>query len=627
MLDGGISDPSAILNLAALAEQPVGVAFTDPVFGTTLRRVSDTSARGGFETQVYSQLQAFSSDNQYLLLTGSNGYIVRRVSDLSVVSGLDTSDWNAPRWHPTQPNVIIHFDTNADTDVAAQFTNVDTGVTTDAFTFPAQYQFVRTNQSFDEVSDDGRWLAGMLTRNDGASVIFALDVANRALGAVLPVGDLFAGPCAPDPVWGAIEPDWIGVSPLGRYLVVQWARDGTARCSGLETFHIQTGAFVGRVYDGHQHGDLGVQPDGNTEFFMTFELSGPPPDNGRPAIGMRLLPGTTTASDPTFLRVLDWGNGDHISCRGPNGVCLVTAGTLADNGWNPFEGEVFIQRTDGGVLRLAHHRSSRCGYWVQPRATISRDGRYVVFASDWGQPTGADSCGNGNDLGAGDPYLIDLESSSGGSGGGGAAGGIQGRAFADKNGNRTFDAGEALLRRWTVYLDLNGNAAHDSGEPFVQTHPSTAAYEFQGLAPDTYTVRLVPKNGYVSDSRSITVSDGQVVGGAGVSAYRPARITGRLFHDANRDGRQNAGERGQSGRVVFLDFNGNGSPDTSEPSRVTSANGQFSFDNLRPGTFAVFQVVPAGWLQTVPADALGRLVTLLGAGRATVLFGSNRTAG
>jgi len=407
-----------------LPVQPVGVAFTEPTFGTTLRRVSATSVSREFETPIYSQLQAFSSDDEYLLLTGSNGYVVRRLNDLSLVAGLDTSTWNVPRWHPTRPHVIVHFDANVDADVTVQFTDVDSLVTTDVFTFPPQYRTILGNQSFDEVSDDGRWIAGMVTRSDGGRAMFTLNLESQTVGVLIPLSGLYdSGTCARDPQWGLIEPDWLAPSPLGRYLVVQWPRDGIARCSGLETFDIQTGAFVGRVYDGHQHGDLGVTPDGANEFFMTFELSAPPPDNNRPAIGVRSLPGTNTVSEPQFVRVLDWGNSEHISCRGPAGVCVVTAGTLADNGWNPFEGEIFIQRTDGSVLRIAHHRSSSCGYWVQPRATISRDGRYVAFASDWAIHTGRESCTGGNDLGAGDPYVIDLSSSgpdTGGPGGGGS---------------------------------------------------------------------------------------------------------------------------------------------------------------------------------------------------------------
>jgi hypothetical protein len=392
------TNPALIVTPAVQSLQPVGTPFTAPGFCTTLRRVSNTSDSGDFETHMYSQLQAFSSDNVYLLLDGSNGFVIRRVSDLSLVTGLNTSGWNDPRWHPAQPHVVIHFDSNDDTVIRLQSTNVDTLVTDDVFTFPVQYERIRVPQSWDELSKDGRWLVGMASRNDGAQVIFALDVQGLALGAQLPISDLYAGPCEPDPVWGEVEPDWVGVSPLGNYLVVQWVRDGTARCSGLETFDLQTGDFVGRVYDGHQHGDLGVLPDGVTEFFMTFEMYHP---SGSLAIGYRELPGTATASEPTYVQTMGWFD-EHISCQGPHGVCLVTTYGDDSDGWSPLEGELFLQYTDGSVLRLAHHRSSSCGYWVQPRASISRDGRYVVFASDWGRQL---DCG---DMGRGDPYIIDL---------------------------------------------------------------------------------------------------------------------------------------------------------------------------------------------------------------------------
>ena len=398
------TDPTLTLTPGNLPLQSVGKPFTDPVFGNTLARISNISEGGGFETQIYSQLQAFSSDNTYLLLDGSNGFVVRRVDDFSRVTGLDTAGWNDPRWHPALSHVVVHFDSNEDTLVRLQYTDVDELTTTTVFTFPAQYERIRVNQSFDELSEDGHWLAGMVSRNDGGQVIFALDLQNRTLGALLSLSDLYAGPCQPDPIWGEVEPDWVGISPLGRYLVVQWQRDGISRCSGLETFNLQTGTFVGRVYDGHQHGDLGVKADGVTEFFMTFELYHP---SGNLSIGMRELPGTSTASPPSYLQVMDWF-GEHISCRGPYGVCLVSTAADPTDGWSALEGEVFLQFTDGSILRLAHHRSSSCGYWVQPRASISRDGRYVVFASDWRYETGTGSCGSGSDLGRGDPYLIDL---------------------------------------------------------------------------------------------------------------------------------------------------------------------------------------------------------------------------
>ncbi len=395
----GITDPDLVVTPAALPLQPAGIPFVDPAFSTRLRRVSNTSDGTRFETHIYSQLQAFSSDNVYLLLTDPDAYLVRRVSDLSSVAGLDTSTWNAPRWYAAQPHTLVHYDSNDDTTLRVQLTSVDALTTSTVFTFPVEYERIIGNRSFDELSEDGRWMAGVATRNDSAWVIFALDLQNRQLGALLPIPDLYSGPCAPDPMYGEVPPDWVGVSPLGRYLVVQWVSDGVTRCSGLETFDLQTGAFVGRVYDGHQHGDLGVLADGETEFFMTFELYHP---SGNLWLGTRTLPGAITATLPNYVRQLDWGNAEHISCRGPNSVCLVTAGSDPANGWTAFEAELFLQYTDGRVLRLAHHRSSSCGYWVQPRASFSRDGRYVVFASDWGRQL---DCAND---GRGDPYLIDL---------------------------------------------------------------------------------------------------------------------------------------------------------------------------------------------------------------------------
>ncbi len=401
------TDPTAVLPVPTLARPAVGSWTYEPTFGTYFTRLSDSSERSGFETHDYSQLQPFSSDSRHVLLGGSRGYRVLRLDGLQELSHLDTSHWNAPRWLPNDPNKILHFDSNADRRVRIQQTDIRTGTTEDLLVLPERYPYVRVSPSFEELSRDGRWMAGMVTRDDGATVIFTADLAERRLALELPVDQLYAGHCQPDPVWGAFEPDWVGVSPLGQSLVIQWPRDGIAACSGMETYDLETGEFIGRAYDGHQHSDLGVLPETGEEFVMTFEMAGPAPRNGDPAISIRMLPGEATASPPQYLQSMDWGNTEHISCQGPDGTCLVTAGSLESNGWNPFEQEIFLQNTDGSVQRLIHHRSSSCGYWAQPRASMSRDGRYVIFASDWGQHLGA-SCSVESPLGQVDPYLIDL---------------------------------------------------------------------------------------------------------------------------------------------------------------------------------------------------------------------------
>lgn len=403
LMTTGLTDPNRIVVPAPLPLPAVGSTFTDPTFGTSLRRVSGVSERGGFESQIYSQLQAFSADSAHMLLTGSDGYVVRRSSDFARVGGFDTSNWNVPRWHPTQAHTLVHFDGNDDNDLTLQFTDIRTGVTRDVFTFPATYWTILGNQSFDELSRDGRWLAGMANRFDGERVLFTLDLVNRRLAVELPLSVIYTTHARPDPEWGQIEPDWVGVSPLGNTMVVQWKRDGTAGASGLETFDIQTGAFRGRVMEGHQHGDMNVLADGRTEVFMTFDFTHP---SGDQWLAYRALPGTATVSPPVFVRPLAWFTAAHISGQGPNGTFLVTASNSPGDRQTPFEGEVFLLHTDGRVERLVHHRSTESRYFAQPRATISADGRFVLFASDWGRT------GGGGDGGRADPYLLTLNSDS-----------------------------------------------------------------------------------------------------------------------------------------------------------------------------------------------------------------------
>jgi hypothetical protein len=403
-LASGITHPDVVLTPANIPLQPVGTPFVDTVFGTTLTRITGQTP-DGMGTHIYSQLQAFSADNAYVLLIENDVYVVRRMSDLSSVQGLDTSGWNAPRWYPAIPHTIVHFDGNDDTVVRVQLTDLDTQppTTTTVFTFPQRYQYVRGKQSFDELSLDGQWVAGAVTRNDGAMVLFSLNLSTGVLSSELAIPDLYSEACEPDPQWGDVEPDWVGVSPLGRYLMVQWVRDGTTRCSGLESFDIVTGQFRGRVTAGHQHGDLGVDTEGVTEYFVTTTTASPENHN-YPAIVSHDLPGTETVSPFRLLLTIPWRGLSHVSCRGPGGLCLVTSESLeVVPGLPAVNAELYLVYANGSVRRLTHHRSTECGYWVQPRASLSHDGLVAIFASDWG----VDSCGVDN-LGRGEAYIIDL---------------------------------------------------------------------------------------------------------------------------------------------------------------------------------------------------------------------------
>ena len=395
------SEPT-LPSTSMLSASPSTIARPDVAGPIEVRMLTDEAANGGRGTHEYSQLQAFSPDGAYVLLAESSagGYVVKRLVDLERLA-LDTGSWNVPRWHPALAETIVHIDSNDDTVIRLRGTNVVTGRTATVFTFPDRYERVFVPQSFDELSRDGRWMAGAIARDDGAMVLFALDLVRGELTLERSIRDFYATDCELGPRWGEVEPDWIGVSPLGRYAVVQWVRDDTSRCSGLELFDLSTGAFATQVTTTHNHGDLAIARNGS-ELFVTTALESKV-DNNRPALLAYPLP--PSVAPAWEIMTLDWGDAEHISCQGPPGRCVVTSGATG----GAFDGAVWLVDVDGGTRVLAEHHSSSCGYWVQPRASISVDGRYVVFDSDGAGSQGTSSCQlSGADLGRCDAWLIDL---------------------------------------------------------------------------------------------------------------------------------------------------------------------------------------------------------------------------
>lgn len=413
---GGLSSFTQVIQPTKLSVPAFKASVTDSVFGTMITKISDRVGKGGFATHIYSQLQAFSDSSSYVMIIEDGSYVVKKTSDwsykepFSLNEGNPLNNINTPRWYSGHGDNVIFYDTNEDEKLKVQTVDMSGKVQT-IYTFPSKYERIRGDQSFDELSLDGKWIAGMASSGD-EQIIFALDLENKKIGAEFTLSGLYNSACKSDPEWGAVEPDWIGVSPLGKYLVVQWAGDGTDRCHGLETFDVSTGVFKGRLNESHQHGDLGLLADGKTEAFVTTGLSAPAPNGDRPVIQMHILPGKLPVADPVYLKVAYWGDGGHISCQGPHGVCLVSASNVYGGIDEAMEGElylIYLDSTIGNekVLRLTHHRSTECGYWVQPRASLSKDGKYVIFASDWGSA----KCGDANDPnneGRGDSYVIKL---------------------------------------------------------------------------------------------------------------------------------------------------------------------------------------------------------------------------
>jgi hypothetical protein len=90
----------------------------------------------------------------------------------------------------------------------------------------------------------------------------------------------------------------------------------------------------------------------------------------------------------------DWSLSGHVSLLADDEswalVSTFVANKLPNSG--VFKNELLLAATDGTgrVRRLAHHHSVYRDYADTPRANLSRDGRFAAFTSNWGSPSRRD---------------------------------------------------------------------------------------------------------------------------------------------------------------------------------------------------------------------------------------------
>lgn len=374
-----------------LTKPIIGIPITDPRFGTTLIRISNARASGyaGVVPQ-YSKRQAWNADNSRLLLfTGDgmtllyDGVTYRFMDVLEAVGGEDVF------WHPNEPATIIFAQDNA-----LFLYHLATSGSSLLRSFP-QYTFINTRGE-GNLSRDGRYYAfvGQLY-DENAQVTYFKDlvvydlVADRViakLGLPLTLTDF----------------DWISISPLGNYVVVDYATTNPGRFEGVEVYD-RNFNFIWQKPLGAGHSDLGCDANGDEVLVMAYYDG---ETNSNFIRKYRLADGKETS-----LLEFSWQFDSHISCQNEarSDWCFVSTfdgeARLSDDSlsWLPFEDEIFALKMDGSgdVQRMAHHHSRRFStttpdrdnsvYWAEPHATVSRDGGRILFGSNWRQDIADDS--------------------------------------------------------------------------------------------------------------------------------------------------------------------------------------------------------------------------------------------
>ncbi len=183
-------------------------------------------------------------------------------------------------------------------------------------------------------------------------------------------------------------------------------------------------------------------------------------------------------------------------------------------------------------------------------------------------------------------------------------------------------AGLSVLGGQTVYADLDGSGTLSAGDVSATTD-GNGRYALSGLPAGSVPIRVVVPTGYTltaGQTGSFTASVGKAVtssyGTFVLATTTPAALAstgglyGRATDDANDNGVFDASELPVANQTVYIDVNGDGVRESTEPTAVTDAAGQWSFPGLAAGTYTVRQALPADRVQTYPAGSAGLTETL-----------------
>jgi ELWxxDGT repeat protein len=177
-------------------------------------------------------------------------------------------------------------------------------------------------------------------------------------------------------------------------------------------------------------------------------------------------------------------------------------------------------------------------------------------------------------------------------------GSMTGLAYDDANANGVRDRSELPLAGWRVFLDRNGNGIFNKGETFSFTGED-GAYGFPAFPDGEYSLRVSrPDDGWRNPTVPSSVQRGRT-SWRDVAATRITplygSIFGNIFNDTDFDGTRDAsdisahepGEGAREGFRVYIDLNLNGYRSPGEPSAFTDADGNYRFDEVLPGRYAV----------------------------------------
>ena len=385
----------------------VGSEYVDPVFGTKVTRLTNSSrfndkVVGGYFANA--EICYFNCDGSYFLALeneweGSNypltTFLYSGVTGTRIkMLGRDNIRPYWIRWALADRytkngeyvtfDPVYHFYKYEGNEIRLYDVRDMEYVVLHKFT---EYNMIGPAGGEGDISDDGRY---WVLDGDGQEM-FVYDLIDDIK---YPASTFNAGSIGSK--GSSVGVDYAAISPKGNYIIVAWGTDpGIGRYRGIEVYD-KNWNFKRQIFPGIIHWETGVDAydeevvycAGTTRYPEFEALDGITTGD---FVSIRLRDGYVRL----LKRIPSWSHYSMSACNSvSNGDYLyvsVTA-TRSDDPyteWYPFWGEIIEVPTDGSgkVRRLLHHRSrlvdGRNSKFATPDANVSRQGDRIVFRSTY----------------------------------------------------------------------------------------------------------------------------------------------------------------------------------------------------------------------------------------------------
>ena len=376
----------------------LGESFLDHQFGTVITRT--TEANYIYGRHEYSRFDPFNKDKSMIILDPDvlwNIYSTKTFPYNKPSNLIRTINLEEPRWDPNDKNLIWGTD-----EFTIKLVNVSTGQLTVIKDF-SQDPLIRplisqgkvyriTMKDEGESSIDKRYWAFYLQGNEQLEYhqlyIFTWDKDTDAIIGLykIPVNET--------------KLDWVGMSPLGNWVLIGGDYDNGGNLAGLTMANRELTLFHRLDYT-TAHADVGLDTDGNEVIIMQNTMTD---YIDLLPIDLRTQPileagGSYNNTNRTPLVRLFYSDespyglrsGIHISCNAP-GYCVISTFIEPDQPEQNWLDRTIIiiklDRQNPNAYYLAKLFNTSGSYWEETQATISNDGSKIVWASNWGQNVG-----------------------------------------------------------------------------------------------------------------------------------------------------------------------------------------------------------------------------------------------